>query len=196
VQVFRQAGGFPHDRPSAARFGMWTKRRIVRSATGRTPGGEYSAARAATNPNQGQSGPAAGACNGYSTSASRSNDGPAPALVAGGWTVYVAGSVPNCAAITMPDARRPHARSLLLTRGRLPPTAQAARLPRATSPRRCAGGSAHCGPQARKGISQLWIRPAPRIWKSTARWSRAYSSALVFSYRDRSLSSVGMVTAN
>ena len=36
------------DRPGTVRLGMWSYSRIVRSATGRTPGGEHSAARART----------------------------------------------------------------------------------------------------------------------------------------------------
>jgi hypothetical protein len=64
-------------------------------------------------------------------------------------TVIVAASVANCASIAMPDARRPAFIRFAHSLG-LPPAAQAARLPRASSPRRFAGGSARCGPLARR----------------------------------------------
>jgi hypothetical protein len=133
-QVCRAASRFPHDRPSAARFGMWTKWRIVRSATGRTAGGEHRAGAQNRTPNQVQSGPAAGACNGDFTGASRSNDGPAPALVAGGRMAFVAASVPNW--VGHHHARRQAARALSLRSfAGLPPAAQSGAVaPRSRAP--------------------------------------------------------------
>ena len=172
VLCFGPRPGIPSARSiHSAALRRVTYRGIVRSAAGAHSGRHQSAAREGTSPAPSRH------LNGNSSGATAPinkapRPRPAPSFLA---PSFPPRSVRDCFVFRVPSPGAPRVLSLRSFTGELPPAAQPARWPRASSPRRCAGGSARTAtrqPQRRLRRRALRLRRAGRATPAHRRASQ------------------------